>query len=211
MLLTSGMVARRLRESVGHGETIVRGADGTLHTFSSCMGQGAVLHELEAFTRQQREKGHYIALRLVDGLSEEQSRRAVEIAEHMLEQNARWRERANARRRMFVDRLPLPASWRERVWVVVLADGYDWLGLFMGRLACDRWTCIGACLELYSRLGVRTRPWGTGLLGFGTSLLDPIMPVRLLADPAFELLRLDDDTLITAPVGARPARPAGER
>ena len=32
--------------------------------------------------------------------------------------------------------------------------GYDWIGLFMGRLAPQRWTCIGACLELYRRLGV---------------------------------------------------------
>jgi hypothetical protein len=47
----------------------------------------------------------------------------------------------------------------------------------MSRLAPHRWTCIGACLELYRRLGVPTDD-GTGLLGFGTSLLDPIMPVR---------------------------------
>jgi hypothetical protein len=58
----------------------------------------------------------------------------------------------------------------------------------MGRLAEDRWTCIGACLELYERLGVKTNTYGTGLLGFGTTLFDPIMPVRFLSDPAFRLL-----------------------
>ena len=58
----------------------------------------------------------------------------------------------------------------------------------MGRLTQDRWTCIGACLELYRRLGVPTASYGTGLLGFGTTLFDPIMPVRFLSDPAFRLL-----------------------
>ena len=58
----------------------------------------------------------------------------------------------------------------------------------MGRLVDHRWTCIGACLELYHRLGVRTNPYGTGLLGFGSTLFDPIMPVRFLSDPAFRLL-----------------------
>jgi hypothetical protein len=52
------------------------------------------------------------------------------------------------------------------------------------RLAQDRWTCIGACLDLYERLGVRTNPYGTGLLGFGTTLFDSIMSVRFLSDRA---------------------------
>lgn len=52
----------------------------------------------------------------------------------------------------------------------------------------DRWTCIGAWLELYQRLGVQTNAYGTGLLGFGTTLFDPIMPVRFLSDPFFRLL-----------------------
>lgn len=58
----------------------------------------------------------------------------------------------------------------------------------MGRVAVDHWTCIGACLELYKRMGVRTNAYGTGLLGFGTTLFDPVMPVRFLSDPAFELI-----------------------
>ncbi len=61
-----------------------------------------------------------------------------------------------------------------------------------GRRAPSHWTCIGACLELYSRLGVKTHHYGTGLLGLGTGLLDPIMPVRFLSDPAFVLLTEED-------------------
>ncbi len=62
----------------------------------------------------------------------------------------------------------------------------------MGRTCENRWTCIGSALVLYHKLGVRTNPYGTGLLGFGTSILDPILPVRFLADPAFKLITIDE-------------------
>ena len=63
-----------------------------------------------------------------------------------------------------------------------------WRAIAVGSRAINRWTCIGACLELYERMGIKTRHYGTGLLGLGTGLLDPIMPVRFLSDPAFKLL-----------------------
>jgi hypothetical protein len=37
-------------------------------------------------------------------------------------------------------------------------------------------------------MGVKLNNYGTGLFGFGTTMLDPIMPVRFLADPAFVLI-----------------------
>lgn len=188
LILTSGMVATGLRESVGHGETVLRSRDGTMVSFTSRMDQGALLHGVEAFTSSLRRHGHYIVLRLREGLTPEQARRAEEIAEEMIEENRRWAEGVNRRRRAVIARLPLPAAWKERLARALHSSGYDWLGLFMGRLTEDRWTCIGACLELYRRLGVRTNAYGTGLLGFGTTLLDPIMPVRFLSDPAFRLL-----------------------
>lgn len=185
LILTSGLVAAGLRESVGHGETVLRDADGRLLSFTSRMDQGALVHDVEAFTTDLRTHGHYIVLRLREGLDPEQVRRAEEIAQEMIAQNRRWTERANRRRRAIIALLPLPAAWKERLARALHASGYDWLGLFMGRLATDRWTCIGACLELYERLGVKTNAYGTGLLGFGTTLFDPIMPVRFLSDPAF--------------------------
>jgi hypothetical protein len=105
----------------------------------------------------------------------------------MIEENRAWCERANRRRRTVIARLQLLRSAKE--WLIrrIHASGYDWLGLFTGRLAPHRWTCIGACPELHRRLGVRTNPYGTGLLGFGTILFDPIAPVRFLSDPAFRL------------------------
>ena len=189
LILTSGMVAAGLRESVGHGETVVRARDGTLLSFTCRMDQGALLHAAEEFLSGLRSRhGHYIVLRLREGLTREQGQRAEEIAREMIAENRAWCERANQRRRAVLARLPLPRGAKE--WLIrrFHASGYDWLGLFMGRLAPHRWTCIGACLELYRRLGVKTSAYGTGLLGFGTTLFDPIMPVRFLSDPGFRLL-----------------------
>jgi hypothetical protein len=181
-------VAAGLRESVGHGETVLRAGDGTLLSFTSRMDQGALLHGVEAFTSSLRTHGHYIVLRLREGLAPEQVQRAEEIARAMIAENRAWAERVNRRRQAVLARLPLPAASRERLARTLQSSGYDWLGLFMGRLAPHRWTCIGACLELYERLGIRTNTYGTGLFGFGTTLFDPIMPVRFLSDPAFRLL-----------------------
>ncbi len=189
LILTSGMVATGLRESVGHGETVVRAGNGTALAFTSRMDQGALLHVAGEFLSGLRSRhGHYIVLRLREGLTREQQQRAEEIAREMIAENRAWSERANRRRRAVIERLPLPRSGKDWLFRKFQASGYDWLGLFMGRLAPHRWTCIGACLELYKRLGVRTDLYGTGLLGFSTTVFDPIMPVRFLSDPAFRLL-----------------------
>jgi len=192
LILTSGLVAATLRETVGHGETVIRTRTGEMESLSSYMDRGAVLHPVAEFTSAVRRHGHYVVLRLRDAPGEEQVQRAGQIAREMLAENARWRTRVNERRRRIIGRLPLPAGRKAALARRVESSGYDWMGLFMGRLAPHRWTCIGACLELYRRLGVRTNAYGTGLLGFGTTLLDPIMPVRFLSDPAFRLVRLDD-------------------
>jgi hypothetical protein len=192
LILTSGLVAASLRESVGHGEAVVRTRGGALQSFSSYMDQGAVLHPVAGYTAFVREHGHYVVLRLRSALTDEQALRAEEIARAMLLENQRWRDAVNERRRRILERLPLPRQWRAALLSATHSAGYDWIGLFMGRLAPHRWTCIGACLELYRRLGVPTNDYGTGLLGFGTSLLDPVMPVRFLSDPAFRVLTSDD-------------------
>ena len=193
LILTSGRVATGLRESVGHGEMVLRTRDGSMMSFTSLMDRGTLVHGVEGFTSAQRKAGHYIVLRLRESLTLEQVLRAEEIAREMIEENRSWAERANRRRRAIIARLPLPAAWTEGLTCALRASGYDWLGLFMGRLTEGRWTCIGACLELYRRLGVQTNAYGTGLLGFGTTLFDPIMPVRFLADPAFRLLSRETD------------------
>lgn len=192
LILTSGRVASGLRESVGHGETVIRTRDGELESFSSYMDKGAVLHPAVEYTSAVRQHGHYVVLRLRNELTDEQVLRAEEIVRDMVDENRRWCEEVNRRRRRVVERLPLPRRRKEALFDAARSSGYDWLGLFMGRVAPHRWTCIGACLELYRRLGVQTNAYGTGLLGFGTTLLDPIMPVRFLSDPAFRVLAVGD-------------------
>lgn len=191
LILASGMVAAGLRESVGHGETVLGAREGSLVSFTSRMDRGAYLHGVDELTSALRGSGHYIVLRLRQGLTPEQVVRAQQIALEMIEENKRWAERINRRRTAILARVPLPAAAKQRLARALHTSGYDWLGLFMGRLTQDRWTCIGACLELYRRLGVQTAAYGTGLLGFGTTLFDPIMPVRFLSDPAFRLLSQD--------------------
>jgi hypothetical protein len=204
LILTSGRVAAGLRESVGHGETVLRSPGGALESFSSYMDQGAVLHPVGEYASALRQHGHYVVLRLKDGLTDEQVRHAEQIAREMIAENRRWRDAVNARRRRILGRLPLPRRLREALAPRLESAGYDWVGLFMGRLAPHRWTCIGACLELYRRLGIPTDSYGTGLLGFGTTLLDPIMPVRFLSDPAFRLLSTPDRDATGDAGGARP-------
>src|SRR5690606_15214766 len=106
----------------------------------------AKLHDVAPFTPSLTRSGHYIVLRLRKGLDPEQVRRAEAIAREMVEENRRLAERVNRRRAAIQTRLPLPAAARARLARALHTSGYDWIGLFMGRLADGRWTCIGACL-----------------------------------------------------------------
>jgi hypothetical protein len=192
LILTSGRVASGLRESVGHGETVLLTRSGGKASFSSYMDRGAVLHSVDEYADWVSKHGHYVVLRLREELTGERVQRAEEIAREMIAENREWCEEANHRRRRIIEHLPLPRKTRDTLIERTRSVGYDWVGLLMGRLAQHRWTCIGACLELYRRLDVETNSYGTGLLGFGTTLLDPIMPVRFFSDPAFRVLSMQD-------------------
>jgi len=187
LILTSGNVATELHESVGHAEMYLRGPDGAGLAFSSYMVNGAIIQPFQDAARRTK-RGHYIALHLAEPWSEQRAQTAYETALEMVSANQRWAAKENEKLHKFVHLLPLPEGGKTFLEKVFHASGYDWFGTFMGRLADDRWTCIGACVELYHRMGVRTNSYGTGLLGFGTTVLDPILPVRFLADPAFRLI-----------------------
>jgi len=191
LILTSGRIAMGLHESVGHAEMVVVMPDGKKMLFSSYMDKGTIIHPVEEVT-QQGEKSHYIALHLKKQWSAEESAKATEIAESMVAVNEKWAAEENKRIDKRIDFLPIPADWKDKLKTKMHTSGYDWFGTFMGRTTEDRWTCIGAALVLYHRMGVHTNPYGTGLLGFGTSIFDPILPVRFLADPAFELITKDE-------------------
>lgn len=192
LILTSGRIATRLHESVGHGEVVVRTETGEMIAFSSYMEKGAIVNPLEKLTSKPEDRGHYVAMRLTTPLTDEELAIMPKLVRIMLKENDRWRNEARKTRDRILSWLPIPGfakNWLRKRFSVT---GYDWLGLFAGRRAPSHWTCIGACLELYARLGVKTNHYGTGMLGLGTGVLDPIMPVRFLSDPAFRILTLDD-------------------
>jgi len=187
LILTSGNMANRLRETVGHGEVAVK-LDGKVWLLSSYMEKGTVLQEASRVANSLARKGHYIALKLTKPLTEHQKAMIPHLVQVLLEQNCQWRSAAQARRERFINALPVPKS--TKAWLInkLRVTGYDWLGLLAGQRHSDHWTCIGICLEFYHRLGIKTNEYGTGILGLGTGLLDPIMPVRFLSDPAFRLM-----------------------
>lgn len=193
LILTSGRMAERMDQAVGHGEVAVLGPDGKLQLLSSYMLGGTVINDAARILKilVKRKGEHYVVLRLRKPLTEEQRKRGYAIAEGMLSENIAWREDWDARRKRFIERLPLLSAKRKQ-WLIektaFTTTGYDWLGLFIGVKASNRWTCIGACAEWYKRNRVPMRHYGTGLLGIGTGLLDPIQPQRFLTDPSLELL-----------------------
>lgn len=198
LILTSGRIATRLHESVGHGEVVVKMEDGSLKAFSSYMEHGTVLNPVEVLTRKPESRGHYVVMRLAVPLTDEELELMPKLARIMLKENDRWRNEARATRDKVLGYLPLPRFVKNWIAKKLTVTGYDWFGLFTGRMAASHWTCIGACLQMYSRLGVKTNRYGTGLLGLGTGILEPIMPVRFLSDPAFKLLTEDDKARLVA-------------
>lgn len=191
LILTSGRMAERMDQAVGHGEVAIVGPDGKLKLLSSYMLKGTVINDAEKLLRIMVKRGeHYVVLRLRKPLTEDQKKRGYAIAEGMLGENIAWREEADAKRKKLIAKLWLPASWKAKLTekTEFATTGYSWMGLFIGTKHRDRWTCIGACAEWYDRLRVKMRHYGTGLLGIGTGILDPIQPQRFLTDPALELL-----------------------
>jgi hypothetical protein len=187
LLLTSGNIAKNLHESVGHAETVIKLPDGKLMLFSSYLGKGCRLHAIEDLNSPD-QKSHYIGLHLAKTWSAEEEHQSASMAAQMEATNRKWALEENIRIDKRVEWLPLPAKAKEKLKKLFHTSGYDWFGMFMGRVADNRWTCIGAAVELYRRMGVKLNNYGTGLFGFGTTMLDPIMPVRFLADPAFVLI-----------------------
>ncbi|MBY0551978.1 MAG: hypothetical protein K2W95_32140 [Candidatus Obscuribacterales bacterium] len=188
MILTSGNMANTLRDSVGHGEVVFLGSDGKLYTFTSYMKKGALTHRVETVTSKRTWKGDYIVMRLRTPLSVQQIALGQEIAEQMVAENVEWIEKVNTARPAFINKLWLPRSIKNWLIKKTKADGYDWVGLFVGVYGPGRWTCVAGCIEWYRRNGVKLRKYGTGLLGLGTGFFNPIMPIRFVSDPKLELL-----------------------
>jgi hypothetical protein len=189
ILLTSGCVAERSRQSVGHAEQVIL-VNGQKKLISSWMGKGAVLNAMERVVKPGEH--HWVALRPVVPWTADQNRLAELLSLSMLRENAQYIEKTRAKRDRILGNLVMPNSLRERLRNYFSITGYDWVGLYSGRRACDNWTCVGMVMELWWRMGLRMRWLGTGLLGLGTGLLDPLKADRLLDEPALRLLTAAD-------------------
>jgi len=207
VVLTGGRMAARTRNSVGHMELALRQA-GAMVAFSSYMESGIVIHKLRAVLKvEAKSKGHYVVMRPRQGFSPEQNTAAVALTLDMEARNKQWFERELKRRTDLINRwLPdsrcnAPGLGRLikplKAWLVkkYLPTGYDWKGLYTGLASQDRWTCMGACLQVLDKVGVPTLHYGTGLLGLGTGLLNPLLPVRFLYEPNFRHLTTEDKRL----------------
>lgn len=194
LILTSGRMAGRLHDTVGHAELVIADeGTGRLHTLTSYMETGTRVNRLDAVIQKLNQKGiHYIALRLKTPLTAEQNSHAVDLAERYSIANSKWRDKLNKRRARIISWLPLPQAAKDWLLKKTHATGYDWSGLFIGTRATDHWTCIAICIACLKEIGVPVGDYGTGILGLGTGLLDPIQPVRLLGDKAYRLVSLDD-------------------
>jgi hypothetical protein len=201
IILTSGRIATTIHEAVGHGEIVVR-CGGKIMSFSAYMPDGTVLNPLEQVTAgEARSNGHYIVMRQRVPWTEEELLLTEKLVYVMLAENKAWIAKTRAFRDALCDRMHLPARLKAWVQKKFPITGYDWIGLFMGRRACDHWTCIAAVTELTWRMGRVMRWLGTGLLGLGTGLLDPIAPARFLSEPSLQLLTVTDKQAFEAAGG----------
>ncbi len=224
VILTSGRMAARTRNTVGHMELVLKretpGGKTQYIAFSAYMEKGVVIHTLRALCKTEAKASHYIALRPRTPLTDKQNREAVRIADEMKEINKQWTESETIRRTALIDKwLPASLATKSLIGIGKLAGalrgwlfkkymptGYDWLGMYTGKRMQKRWTCMGACLEVLDRVGVKTLPHGTGFLGLGTGLLNPLMPIRFLTEPSYRLLTDEDEKAFAATQPATPAQ-----
>lgn len=177
ILLMTG-IPEYIGEAVGHGEIVIPDGDKKW-AFSTYMKFGVVMNPLEEVLSRRARRGITVALAPVTPWTEEQCKMSLMVAKGMLRQNKEWVVRERAKQSRLFDRLHLPQFARAlggKLWPIT---GYDWFGLVLGRTKMGRYTCVGSVQELLWRMGITLdRYFGTGLLGLGTTVLDPIMPAR---------------------------------
>ena len=190
-IITNGTFAPNKEHPLGHAEWIYT-RDGKKRLASTWIKTGFLTNDAEVLIGKWiRGKHHFLNLRLTTPLTEEQKANAPRINDEMKADNERWVQKVTASRSRKINLLPIPQTWREKLIAKYTPTGYSWAGLITGLRFSDHWTCFGSQMEYYARQGLKMRHYGSGILGLGTGLLDPLNPGRLLDDPNFELLTLD--------------------
>lgn len=198
LILTDGRMARRARNSMGHSELVVKDKKGNLRVASSYIETGVCVHTLRALIAQERKiKENYIVLVPRTPLSAEQSARAFEKSEAMKVANEAWRDKENLRRKWLFNFLPMPAKWRAWLLKYGMSTGYDGIGKYWGGTRKDRYTCMAANLLVLRTAGVPVGEYGTGAFGL-VGEVNPMIPVRLMKDPAYRVLTTADEAAHTA-------------
>lgn len=180
IVLTDGNMARRTGNTVGHAELAVADPSGKLWVFSSYQGKGALRHSLRALIKIETDlKQHYIVLKPVTPWTDEQNAAAWTYCMNMLARNKVWKQQQTEQRTRRINRLPILAAWKtELLKRFTPHDGYDWMGVYLGTIKKDRWTCMSMILEVLAHINVKMEKYGTGPLGL-TGLLNPLLPIRL--------------------------------
>lgn len=192
ILLMTG-IPEYIGEAVGHGEIVIPDGDKKW-AFSTYMKYGVVLNPLEEVLVRRAKRGITVALAPVTPWSEEQCKMAPMVAKGMLRQNKEWVVRRRVQRERLFDALHLPQFARALANKLALPiTGYDWFGLLLGRTKTTHYTCVGSVQELLWRMGITLdRYFGTGLLGLGTTVLDPVMPARFFNLKCYRTITVDD-------------------
>jgi hypothetical protein len=204
ILLYSGVVSETMRQAVGHTEWYVE-VEGQAMALSSYFENGVTLRPMNKVVKDNVTRYIWIALRPQEPLTAKEIARAGDQAVLLLEQNEKYRIRMRAKRDRILSWLPVSESIREKLKKRYPITGYDWVGLWSGRRACDHFTCTGVFQEAWWRIG-RNMEWlGSGLFGLGTGFGDPLSADELLDQPnLFRLLTLDDEAAFKQEQAAAP-------
>jgi hypothetical protein len=188
ILLMTG-IPEYIGEAVGHGEIVIPDGDKKW-AFSTYMKFGVVLNPLEEVLVRRARRGITVGLAPVVPWTDEQCKMSLMVAKGMQRQNKEWVVRQRAKREKLLDSLPLPKALRSILEKCLLPiTGYDWFGLVFGRTKMTRFTCVGSVQELLWRMGITLDHYfGTGLLGLGTTILDPVMPARFFNLKSYRMI-----------------------
>jgi hypothetical protein len=184
VICTSGMMAKLLRQSVGHTELVIPW-EGGIMLFSAWFERGLCLTKPTSICKAS-DKNHYYVLRRRVPLTPLQCIALEAAAKVMLALNAAFIERTKAKRAKMWYPIRAFLDWKFPV------TGYDWVGKYCGRLAGDRWTCTGTYLEAMRRIGVSTIKLGRGMAGLGTGWFDFLNTEELRFDRDLVLV-MDSD------------------